>query len=291
MKVVAVHNRDFHADDVFAVSILRLIYPKLRVIRTRDENKLKEVDARIDVGRKYDSATNDFDHHQKGGAGERKNGIPYASAGLIWKHYGRKLTNSDEVFEHIDEKIIQYVDANDTGVDTYEIKKLDPYTIAEFINGLNPHWPDESEKLFDHHFEEAVSIISKLLNREIEAAEGLVTGKRVLREKLKKAKGEYLVLEEYLPWRETLVKESNLKFIVFPDSIEKHWCVLAVPVALGSFENRKDLPKSWAGLAGEELQRVTGVSDAKFCHNKLFVAIASSKEGAIKLVELALKNK
>jgi uncharacterized UPF0160 family protein len=38
----------------------------------------------------------------------------------------------------------------------------------------------------------------------------------------------------------------------------------------------------------EELAQVTGVADAVFCHNKLFMAVAKSKEGAIKLAELAL---
>jgi len=90
MKIIAVHNGEFHTDDVFAVAILKLIYPNLIAIRTRDKDKLKEVDARVDVGFKYDPSSGDYDHHQKEGAGKRKNGVPYASAGLIWKHFGKK---------------------------------------------------------------------------------------------------------------------------------------------------------------------------------------------------------
>ena len=42
-------------------------------------------------------------------------------------------------------------------------------------------------------------------------------------------------------------------------------------------------------LYGDEtLQKVTGVEDAVFCHKGLFLAVAKSKEGAIKLAELAL---
>jgi uncharacterized UPF0160 family protein len=42
---------------------------------------------------------------------------------------------------------------------------------------------------------------------------------------------------------------------------------------------------------GKDLQKVTGISDATFCHRSLFYAVAKSKKGAIKLVELAIKNK
>jgi len=36
------------------------------------------------------------------------------------------------------------------------------------------------------------------------------------------------------------------------------------------------------------LQKITGVSDAFFCHKGLFLAVTGSKESAIKLAELAL---
>jgi uncharacterized UPF0160 family protein len=290
MKKIAVHNRNFHADDVFAVAILKMIYPDVEIIRTRDETELKEANARIDVGMKYNPETNDFDHHQKGGAGKRENGIPYASAGLIWKHFGKELTRTQEVFDYIDRKVLQFIDANDSGTETYVAEKINPYTISDFIHALNPQWPNQTEELFNKAFDESVEIIAKLLKKEIGAAEGLAKAKKVIREKIKNTKKEYLLLEEYTPWKETVTEESNLQYVVFYDKIERQWCVHAVPVSVGSFKNRKNLPKEWAGLAGEELQKITGVKDAKFCHNNLFLAITKSKEGAIRLVELAIRK-
>lgn len=289
MKKVAVHNRDFHADDVFAVAILRLIYPKIKIIRTRDIEELKKVDIRVDVGRKYDPKTNDFDHHQ--GVEERENGIPYASAGLIWKHFGKKLVSSDEVFNYIDEKIIQFVDADDAGLDTYSIKKLDPYTIADFIKGLNPQWPNETTKLFNKYFEEAVSVINKLLKREIEAAEELVKSKEIIREKIKESNGKYLLLEEYIPWKNVVVEESDLDYVVYRDPVEGKWVIRAVPISLDGFENRKDLPKEWSTLEGKEFEEISGVKDVIFCHKNLFIAFTKSKESALKLVEIAIQRK
>ena len=46
---IATHSGNFHADEVTAVAILKLIYPKAKVIRTRDEKKLNETNIRVDV--------------------------------------------------------------------------------------------------------------------------------------------------------------------------------------------------------------------------------------------------
>jgi len=50
------------------------------------------------------------------------------------------------------------------------------------------------------------------------------------------------------------------------------------------------LPSAWAGLRDAELQKVSGVEDAVFCHRALFTAVARSKEGAIKLAQIALQS-
>ena len=57
-----------------------------------------------------------------------------------------------------------------------------------------------------------------------------------------------------------------------------------------SFETIKPFPKEWADLVNERLAKITNVKDAVFCHRGLFIAVAKSKEGAIRLTELALDN-
>ena len=57
-----------------------------------------------------------------------------------------------------------------------------------------------------------------------------------------------------------------------------------------SFETRKNLPEAWGGLKDEEFVKVSEISDAVFCHRALFMAVAKSREGAVKLAEMALKN-
>ncbi len=63
----------------------------------------------------------------------------------------------------------------------------------------------------------------------------------------------------------------------------------AVPKALGSFANRKDLPEAWGGHADAELAAITGVADAMFAHTKRFYASARSREGILALAAQALE--
>src|SRR3954462_10048781 len=112
---VATHDGSFHADDVFAVAALRMVHPGLEVVRSRDPGVIGDADLRVDIGLRDDPASGDFDHHQRGGAGERANGIPYASFGLVWRAFGPRLAGSEDAATAIDERLVQGVDANDTG--------------------------------------------------------------------------------------------------------------------------------------------------------------------------------
>jgi uncharacterized UPF0160 family protein len=48
--VIATHNSNFHADDVFAVAALKQLYPSAKVIRTRNLDELDQADIVLDVG-------------------------------------------------------------------------------------------------------------------------------------------------------------------------------------------------------------------------------------------------
>ena len=85
--MIATHGGSFHTDDAGGIAAVLLIFNK-KVIRTRDPNKLALANILVDVGGEYDPSKDLFDHHQRGGAGARENGVPYASFGLVWKKYG-----------------------------------------------------------------------------------------------------------------------------------------------------------------------------------------------------------
>ena len=82
---------------------------------------------------------------------------------------------------------------------------------------------------------------------------------------------------------------KDILFAVFPSN-RGGYNVYAVPKELGSFESRKLFPESWAGLKDEDLQKVSGVETATFCHTNRFLSVAKSKEDALKLAEIAIKD-
>ena len=103
-----------------------------------------------------------------------------------------------------------------------------------------------------------------------------------------------LILEEFIPWKEFLLESKNEKakdinFAIFP-SKRGGFNVYAVPIQIGSFINRKSLPKEWRGLQNEDLQKATGVKTARFCHNAGFIISCENKEDAIKLAIIANSN-
>jgi len=286
MKKVATHSGSFHADDVFAMAILRLCFDDVKVIRTRDPDEFNAADMRVDVGMKYDPKTHDYDHHQPEGAGERYD-VPYAAAGLVWKHFGRDLTENDDAFEYVEQKIIMPIDAADNGVSTFEVTSIAPFTIQDAIKVLNPGWTDT--RGVDTLFDEAVGIATMILKKTIERANGLVKADKLVREAIKNSPKDYVILETFCPWKKRVIEESEAKFAIYP-SMEGNWNVQGVPLAEEKFEVRASLPEEWAGLTGEELAKVSGVDDAVFCHRKRFIAAARSKKGALEMVKKALRQ-
>jgi len=115
-KTIVTHNGNFHADDVFSIAALKSIFPSFNLIRTRDLDVIAKADIVVDVGGEYDAETGRFDHHQRGGAGERENGIPYSSFGLIWQHYGLEICEGNqELVNALDAGLVSNIDAVDCG--------------------------------------------------------------------------------------------------------------------------------------------------------------------------------
>lgn len=284
---IATHNGNFHADDVFSVAALKCVIPSFKLIRTRDLEVIAEADIVLDVGGEYDPEAGRFDHHQRGGAGERENGIPYSSFGLIWKKYGLEICGGNQdIANSVDSGLVSNIDAVDCGHVEGVSKGI---SLSQTISMFNPTWQEESH--FDVCFDEAVEFAQRILKRFIASATGGISAKVIVAKAIEKAEDPRLiVLEQYTPWKRTVhaLSEEAL-FMVYP-SDSGQWRIQTVPVEPGSFENKKSLPQAWAGLANKELQDVTGIDDAMFCHNGLFIAGATSFESTMKMASLALEG-
>ena len=297
---VAVHTGRFHADDVFSVASLSLylkISPDdLDIKRTRDMEVIKESDYVFDVGFLNDGETR-FDHHQESGAGIRENGIPYASFGSMWKKFGEKICGNKEVADQIDKKIVQSLDANDSGVNITNClyNNVSPFTVSDLVYHLNPTWKEGSENI-NESFLNAVKFAKVILEREVKRTKDSVEEIKIADEIIKKKYDEtvdkrIIILENDIPWREIVNKYKEPLFVVIRNEIDNSWRVYGVRDDMAVFKIRKDLPETWAGKEKDELALISGVKDAMFCHIKRFVCATKTFEGALEMAKIAVNNK
>lgn len=284
------HSGTFHADEIFATLILSKIMQKITLIRVQEVREKPNENVLV-----YDIGAGKYDHHQFGGNGERENGIKYAAAGLIWKEFGRNLLENynvediDYVWNYIDKNLIQFIDSNDNG----QLPKLQAdyrnVHLSYIIGLFNSKWDEEVDN--DENFMRALEIANTIFEELLSDTFSKMKAKKIVDKAIEESKDGIVILKKYVPWKEFIVNSENEKakdinFVVFP-SKRGGYNVYAVPIEIGSFENRKSLPQSWRGKRDEELQRVTGVKTARFCHNAGFICSCETMEDAVNLAYLA----
>lgn len=164
---VITHNGTFHADDVFAVAMLRVAGYRLTCWRTRGAEVISQALANptslvLDVGGEYNPSLANFDHHQD------KN-LPSA-AGLLYAEIKDELC-PPEVQPYFF-PFIEAIDAMDTNRgNVYELLAPLPKGLrntASIIGGFNRDPADDAEQ--DQRFDQAVQFASMILRNELHAA-------------------------------------------------------------------------------------------------------------------------
>ena len=284
------HNSDFHADEVFATVVLKKLYPEMKLVRTRDPELIRAADIVYDLGGVYDHATRRYDHHQLGARKREDSGLTYSSFGLIWDHYGLDYCDgNEEVWRYIDKLFVRGIDADDNGeVETKRDSLAREFLVAQVINQLNPL--TDSDEDYDEQFWKAVGLASNILERMCKrVANDFTIASEVRRAQDVSPDPRYAELDKAVIMSDMISVIDGLEFLLFPDKVSSAWLISAVNVAGDSFIVKHPFPESWAGLCDEELARVTGVNDARFCHKNRFLTVARTREGALELLRLALE--
>ncbi|MDP4143338.1 MAG: MYG1 family protein [Bacillota bacterium] len=280
------HDGRFHADEVMATAILKQIFD-VELTRTRDSKVLNELDIVYDVG------GGEFDHHGLEKV-YRDDEIPFAACGLIWREFGKDVVRFKEpalddsgiesILNYVDRVLMEGIDALDNGVRIGE-DGIPLTHISSIISGFNTPWyleEDENQK-----FNEAVELSEVVLVNTINRKLSVIKARdNIIKAYESREIPQVLVLDEFCPWGEALQdidKEDEVLFIVYP---RKDGYALQTVRVRG--EDKKKLPKSWAGKRDEELAAVTSVPDAVFCHSARFMAVTKSFQGIMKFAKLAL---
>lgn len=290
------HAGTFHADEVFATAMLRMINPGIEIRRVPNVTALQSLIAglskRVIV---YDIGGGDYDHHQAGGNDSRPDGTPYSSAGLIWRDFGYLIIDGKtqeediEIGKIVDRALIEAIDAIDNGcnINREHLEFCVP-TASSIISSFNPTWDsDENE---NDAFEKAVEFAMTILNNTIEYAWSKFRAREEVKFAIAVGDKHVIVLDKYVPWQEYLLSDKDgdeVLFVVFPSN-RGGYNVQAVPVELGSFEFRKGLPKAWRGLDQQKLREVTGISSITFIHPAGFIGGCETIGDAVKLARSAV---
>ena len=185
---IGTHHGTFHNDEVLACVMLKLLpeYKDAVIVRTRDEEVLKECQIVVDVGGKYDPAALRYDHHQREFTETyaADYDIKLSSAGLVFKHHGKDVIAAickdkelpgeviDIFVKKIYEGLISEVDAIDNGVEIAgdaPVKYRFTSNLGSRVSRLNPPWNvDTSPAAEGEGFKKAMVICAEELVDQVE---------------------------------------------------------------------------------------------------------------------------
>ena len=282
------HNGTMHADEVFATAFLSLYFKNFKVARVSEVPK--DISSKTII---YDIGKGKFDHHQTD-ARIRDNGIKYSSFGLLFEEYGLnylkklKLKNTKAIYNYLVKDFIEAIDAIDNGIfpeikAIYKIK-----TVSDVIKIFNPSYGSNDKE--DEQFIKAVSLAETILTEELKNVIGKVEAGVKVKKILNKTKGPILILDEYLPYEETILTSLSGKKILFAiyPSNRGGYGIKTIPISTTDKTSRVYFPKPWGGLTNDALEKVTGIKGSLFCHTNRFLMTASDLDTAKKLAELAI---
>ncbi|MES2273131.1 MAG: MYG1 family protein [Chlamydiota bacterium] len=279
------HDGSFHADEVTACSLLLLFgcIDRDKIYRTRDAEKLDRCDYVCDVGGLYDPGKKRFDHHQAGYKG------PLSSAGMILQFLKDRQILDPDLYDHYNKSLISGVDAHDNG-----IAKLEPgiTSFSQVVSNFLPIEYDTSPEEMTQAFFQAVDFVIGHLDRIRKRHFYTLDCRATVKKKMAGA-GNVMIFEESLPWMDNFFDLGGevhpAQFVIMPAG--NHWKLRGIPPNLNErMKVRCPLPLDWAGLHEDELQRVSGIEGAIFCHKGRFISIWETKEDAIKALHIALKK-
>lgn len=290
------HSGIFHCDEVVGIAILEMAHMHLNafLLRSRNPAELDELDIVIDVGGGI------FDHHMKGFNDCRPTGEKYASAGLVWKEFGKKAIEIvmdmmgvsiddceiQRIKEEIDREIIIPVDMEDNGVEG----RLHTFS---FVSKYLPSWMETPN--YDQTFMNAEEVVFSILYEIIKSKIDKVATTMELNERFDQVEDGILEIPaQTMPWTESVVAfneshDNTIKFVVFPYP-SGGWAAQCVPPSVErKFEQLVSFPSEWAGGNESTLPDISGVEDATFCHNGCFFARARTKEAIFQMCRLAMR--
>ncbi len=299
--VVLTHDGIFHADEVAAIAILKLYIEfnkcSLEIIRSRNEAAIDSADLVFDIGMRNEGKF--FDHHQPLAEADcHENGIPLATAGLVWKDIGFHLIKYiairqvdpeivtvdfiNNVWKKMDTKLFMPIDATDSGVNVYKDLDFRPVDVSSVISMFNNYQSVNQEK----QFYKALKLMGTIIHNFMMTLIKQLNGEKVLLDILNLPENKYndiLIMPKYVNnWKDIIDDHFELfnqyKVALYPGDDEPNlegkqtWRITSLQKdRYNGFSVRCPAPIEWQALKGDELRRVTKHNCLAFIHKNGFM--------------------
>lgn len=188
------------------------------------------------------------------------------------------------------------------------------------VSHFNQDWNSKDDFDADKQFKKAQQLVgNEFLDKLFYYSTVWLPGREIVSDMIKKRfavheSGEILEMETFCPWKQhlsELEQEHEIvgvpKFVIYTDT-NGNYRVICVPIKPESFVCRKflhkgklrlgffhisyylssyiclfwfDLILDWRGLRDEELQKISKIEDASFCHATGFIGGANTRDGAL----------
>lgn len=309
-KTVVTHNGLFHADEGFGVAFLNLLLgSEMRVVRTRNPQEIEDAYVALDVGGVYDNDGLRYDHHQREFTEVHEGtSVKLATCGLIWRHFGSIVITKlhpeldveqvQTLWQSVDETICRPVDMQDNGQCTFKTDgaEAQALTITMMVSSFNQQ--DIYSPAQDEAFMRVVEILKEYILNFLRAGANKLQLLKEAEETVKAQLGSrVLVLDKFLPYRETVLKanaEEGGQFDLVTYPAKGQWNIQTIPLddtPENFYSQRVSLPKRLWGLTGPDASKESlGGCDLVFCHKTGFLAAvkADTAESARKAAEAVI---
>ncbi|SMF13279.1 MYG1 family protein [Pseudobacteriovorax antillogorgiicola] len=312
MKFIGTHDGRFHCDEVLAIAQLKILpqFQSHGIKRTRNLEILASCDVLVDVGGAYDHHRKRYDHHQRefNTRFSENYRIQLSSAGLVYLHYGLDIikqrysflnpTDQEWIHKRLYDRFILAIDGLDNGIDAVDGTPLyhDPSGLPTRVHMLNCHNREKGIDLQNYLFLQGVETAqNEFLTQLAFVAEQLLPSYKELQNHVaehQKAINNWQILEipHGVAWEEhidTVNPSRNIAYVFWQDE-KKMWCIQTPRAHPNSFKSRMPFPEPWRGLTNDDLAKVSGVNDAKFCHRSGFFGVTSSRDAALIFMEKSI---
>lgn len=281
----ATHDGNFHADEVTACALLLCcdLIDLDKIVRTRRQSDIEAAEFVLDVGGDYEIAKRRFDHHQISYTGS------FSSAGMILRYLRDIGALSNEQFHLLDDNLVIGIDDHDNG------RSMTPRGICTFSHIISNFMPSDyaaDDATILEHFFRALSFAKGHIERMLQRQKITADAKDEVLSAMKVGK-HYLIFERALPWIENFFAlgghQHPAKFVIMATA--NSWKLRAIPRQIDRrMDLRLALPEKWAGQMGGDLEKISGLKGALFCHKGRFISVWKTRDDAIAACEAILSK-